>query len=151
VRVTFVLPSYEPRPSGGFKVVYEYANRLAERGHAVTLVHPWTGAGPRGSVSARARRSRFYAQARRGVAWFEFRPGVTYSLVRTLDPDALPDGDALLATGWRTAGIVASAEETKGTGFYLVQSYETWDGPKEEVDSTFRLPLHKVVVAGSRR
>ena len=39
VRVTFVLPGAGSVPVGGFKVVYEYANRLSERGHTVTVVH----------------------------------------------------------------------------------------------------------------
>src|SRR5262245_50724866 len=40
VKITFVLPMYLNSPSGGFKVVYEYANRLQERGHKVSVVHP---------------------------------------------------------------------------------------------------------------
>src|SRR5690625_6129378 len=40
MRITFLLPTFAPRPSGGFRVVYEYANRLVERGHEVTVVHP---------------------------------------------------------------------------------------------------------------
>ena len=42
MRITFVLPMYLNSPSGGFKVVYEYANRLAALGHRVSVVHPRT-------------------------------------------------------------------------------------------------------------
>jgi glycosyltransferase involved in cell wall biosynthesis len=29
----------------------------------------------------------------------------------------------------------------------LIQHYEVWDGPEAEVDATWRLPLHKIVIA----
>ena len=35
----------------------------------------------------------------------------------------------------------------KGVKFYLIQHYETYCGPKERVDATWRAPLHKVVIA----
>jgi glycosyltransferase involved in cell wall biosynthesis len=144
MRVTFVLPSYEPRPNGGFKVVYEYANRLAARGHAVGVVHPWTGPGPRGALAGRLKRLRFYPRARRGVSWFRLAPEVDFRLVPSLEPEAFPESDAFVATGWRTAEPVSRAA---GAGFYLIQSYETWDGPEPEVEATWRLPLQKLVIA----
>jgi glycosyltransferase involved in cell wall biosynthesis len=144
MRVTFVLPSYEPRPNGGFKVVYEHANRLTARGHSVTLVHPWTAPGPRGSLGGRLKRLRFYLRARRGVPWFRLAPQVDFRLVRRLEPEGFPESDAMVATGWRTAEPVSQA---RGAGFYLIQSFETWDGPEHEVEATWKLPLHKLVIA----
>src|SRR5437588_7005208 len=40
MRINFLLPGYAWRPSGGFRVVYQHANRLAARGHLVTVIHP---------------------------------------------------------------------------------------------------------------
>jgi glycosyltransferase involved in cell wall biosynthesis len=34
-----------------------------------------------------------------------------------------------------------------GRGCYLIQSYETWSGPKSRVDRTFRLPLRRAAIA----
>jgi glycosyltransferase involved in cell wall biosynthesis len=146
VRVAFVLPSYEPRPNGGFKIAYEYASRLARKGHAVEVVHPWAGPG-RPSLLGRLKRFRSYPRARRGVPWFRFDPAVEYRLVRRLDPSAVPEADALVATAWHTAGAVAAAAPKRGTGFYLIQNYETFDGAPADVLATWRLPLHKIVIA----
>ncbi|MDX2041805.1 MAG: glycosyltransferase family 4 protein [Acidobacteriota bacterium] len=52
MKITFVLPMYLNSPSGGFKVVYEYANRLAALGHQVAVVHPRTIAPQSGLVEA---------------------------------------------------------------------------------------------------
>lgn len=40
MKITFVLVSSGQNPVGGFKIVYEYANCLAARGHNVTIIHP---------------------------------------------------------------------------------------------------------------
>jgi hypothetical protein len=40
MRITFILPGFIDAPMGGVKVVVEYANRLAGRGHRVTLIYP---------------------------------------------------------------------------------------------------------------
>src|SRR5205823_5757979 len=35
----------------------------------------------------------------------------------------------------------------KGEKFYLIQGYETWMGPKDLVDQTWRAPINKVVIS----
>ena len=37
--ITFILPRTGETPIGGFKVVYEYANRLVEDGYTVNIVY----------------------------------------------------------------------------------------------------------------
>ena len=39
-RIAFLLPRSGVTPIGGYKVVYEYANRLAADGYEVELVYP---------------------------------------------------------------------------------------------------------------
>jgi len=39
MKITFVMPGYSLKPVGGIKVVYDYANQLASRGHEVTVLH----------------------------------------------------------------------------------------------------------------
>lgn len=38
-RVVFLFPHPTAGPTGGYKVVYEYANRLAEEGYQVRIVY----------------------------------------------------------------------------------------------------------------
>ena len=40
MKITFILPGFPHRPSGGSKIVYEIANQLVKRGHQVYIVHP---------------------------------------------------------------------------------------------------------------
>lgn len=53
----------------------------------------------------------------------------------------------LVATGWRTAAPVASPAAQAARKYYLIQHHEIWDGPADEVNATWRLPLHKIVIA----
>lgn len=39
-KIIILLPCLAWSPVGGFKVVYEYANRLVAVGHEVTIVYP---------------------------------------------------------------------------------------------------------------
>jgi glycosyltransferase involved in cell wall biosynthesis len=149
MRIAFLLPGQSRRPAGGFKVVYEYANRLTRRGHTVSVVHPWDCAPP-GSLRARleARIGTMRLRARgRGIApWFEFDSRVELRTAIYPAASKMPSCDALVATAWHTAPWVADAA-AEGRGYYLIQGYETWDGEVERVRETWRLPLRKVVIS----
>lgn len=154
MRIAFVLPGYPWGPIGGFRVVYEYANRLVAKGHEVAIVHPRhlgnVSPPPAGSLYRRLRR-----EGAKLRDW-AFRPSVHWQpvdgRVRMLyvsDPDAskVPDGDVVFATTWHTAEYVLGYPKSKGLRFYLIQAYETWWGPKDRVEAAWRAPLYKVVIA----
>ena len=151
MRITFVLPNFPEVPIGGYRVVYEYANRLASRGHRVSVVHP-----RRLALSSPKNPYRRVRRRARGILDRLFPPGVDWQpidrrvsmlYVPDLRPRHVPDGDAVFATAWQTADHVLGFPCSKGVKFYLIQHYETWAGSKEQVDATWRAPLHKVVIA----
>ena len=161
MRITFILPMFLESPSGGFKVVYEYANRLQRRGHRVTLVHPRNlGLRPAHLVSGRENlidrlKRRLWAprlQLRHWrhaglVPWFSLDRGIDVRLTPDLDERWIPDGDIIVATAFQTARAVSGYGDRKGRGYYLIQSFEDWMGKAEEVRATWRLPLQKIVVS----
>ena len=60
----------------------------------------------------------------------------------------LPDGDALIATAWQSAGSVAEARARCGAQLYLVQHYESlYYGDAARVDETYHLSLKKIVIS----
>lgn len=153
MKIAFVLSGFPRVPVGGFSVVYEYASRLAARGHDVALIHPraWMSHGLPGRIRSAARahaRSALSPLPRDGrPAWTTLQRSVDSRIVASVSAATVPDGDAVVATAWETAPVVAQLPASKGTKFQLVQHYETWAGPKALVDSTWRLPLHKIVIA----
>lgn len=154
MRITFVLPGSGQKPAGGYKVVYEYANGLVQRGHDVAVIHPAYLMADKPVSSFRAIRSTIsrYVKQRfsggwRPSAWFAVHPRVRLLWVPSLSPRFIPEADAIVATLWATAEHVACYEPVKGRKHYLIQHLETWAGPKERVMATWSLPLQKIVIA----
>lgn len=151
MRITLVLSSFPLQPVGGFRVVYEYANRLAGRGHDVSVVHP------RGLVAFPPKN--VYRWLRRTAArcvdlcfpprvdWQPIDARVRMLYVPDLRPCWMPPGDAIFATFWHTAELIMEYPDTKGEKFYLIQDFEPWIGPKDRLEATWRLPLKKVAVS----
>lgn len=152
--VTFLQPGFGTYPIGGFKVTYEYANGLADRGWRVRIVHPCILSHEeiemtRASFFLRTRRWLGYQRRRvtgsyRPDRWFNARPNVELLCAKTLDARHLPPSDAWVATYWYTAKWAATYP---GTHLYLIQHLETWCGPEADVMSTWKLPLRKVVIS----
>ena len=135
MRIAFLAPHV--RIAGGVRAILTYADRLAGRGHAVSILVPG------GS------RWRAWRRNRRPAApdWMPaLRARITW--VQDWDPARLPDGDALVATAWQTAEAVAAAPGRCGAKAYLVQHYESlYHGEAERVDATYRLPLRKICIS----
>jgi len=147
MRINFILPFKSL--SGGIKVVLEYANRLSERGHQVTVVYPILPfrLHDRLLKAAYWRAHGFLANLVRGnrIDWFALRAelrGVPLIIDRFI-----PDADAVVATSWPTAYSVAALEKSKGQKFYFIQGYEIWQGLSAKVDQSYCLPLRQIVIA----
>ena len=135
MRITFLSPHL--RIAGGVRALLTHADRLAGRGHEVTVVVP-----ARGRVAA-WRRNRAAAP----LSWMpDLRAGIRW--VPDWTPSELPDADALIATAWQSAGPAAAAPARCGRKFYFVQHYESlYHGSPAEVDATYRLPLRKIAIS----
>jgi len=153
MRITFLMPGYMWGPSGGYRVIYEYANRLVGRGHSVSVVHPRRLKFlPALNLPLRERLRR----AKVGlinlfstpvIDWQPIDKKVDLLFVSNSGQRYLPDADVLFATAWQTVPSVLRASQAKGEKFYLIQGYETWMGPKDLVDQTWLAPINKVVIA----
>jgi len=154
LKITFILPYFTRKPVGGYKVVYEYANRLSLRGHEVRIVHPYIMPNRyRWFPTYRRNFRRHLGEIRdiilkpTSIPWHEINSDVEMLFPPVLDWRSIPDGDAIIATAWNTAEFVEECPPSKGQKFYLIQHYETWAGPKNRVDATWKSDLHKIVIS----
>lgn len=150
-RITFVLPGASGDPTGGARIVYEYANRLSRKGHRVCVVHaPVNRVDPDWKMLCKAfvrYPQRFLDRSFRPDPWFPVDPDVKMRWVPTLSARFIPDADLVIATAWKTAEWVATYPKEKGRKFYFIQDYETWNAPAVRVDATWKLPMTKIVIA----
>jgi glycosyltransferase involved in cell wall biosynthesis len=125
------------RIAGGVRAILMYADRLAAGGHEITLVVPAGGRAAAWWRNARGRAPEWVPGLRARIRW-----------VARWSAPALPEGDAIVATAWQSAPLVAAAPARCGARFYLVQHYESlYHGDPAAVDSTYRLPLTKIVIS----
>jgi len=135
LKISFLAPHI--RIAGGIRAILTYADRLAGRGHEVSVIVP-----AKSDVTSWWRN-----RARRGPDWMpDFRARVRW--VPSWEAAHLPDGDAVVATAWQSAPAVAEAPARCGGKFYLIQHYESlYHGDPPRVDETYRLPLRKIVIS----
>ncbi|MCI0546462.1 MAG: glycosyltransferase family 4 protein [Candidatus Rokubacteria bacterium] len=157
MRITILCPHL--RIAGGVRAILTYADRLGRGGHAVTLIVP----APRGRRSWWGRRPAVgAARAPAGtdppaqtdppprIGPPPWMPELRARITRTdgWRGEALPDGDAVLATSWQSADAVAAAPARCGRKLYLIQHYESlYHGDPARVDATYRLPLRQIVIS----
>lgn len=157
LRITLVIPFIAL--TGGIKATMEYANRLQARGHRVTVIYPQEVPYRQPMEGERLnlhwglvrfkREGRYWlarALGRSEVDWFDLRARLVR--VPSLLAKFIPQGDVIMAVDWRTAEWVRGYSLAKGVKFFLIQHYETWSGPRDRVDATWRTPvLAKIVVS----
>lgn len=153
--VTFVLPNAGVTPIGGFKVVYEYANRLSKRGHQITIVHTAFERIDTPPSEWPRRAMCYFLHGLKGsygpARWFKVDARVALLWAPTLNARFIPDADAIVATTWETAEWVAGYPATKGKKYYFVQEYERYASAsgdtKARMEKTYRLGLRMTYIS----
>ena len=147
MKFNFILPAPATKPSGGTKIMYEYANNLAFRGHEVTVIH---------GIKQRYKQLKsplWYKElqfALKGAAypkWFKFDKSVRSKIVSEIKDKYIPDADFTISTWWSTAYDVAELSESKGRKVNLIQGYEIWDGHVDLVHASYRLPMQHITIS----
>jgi len=150
--ITFVLGASGKLPSGGLKIIYEYANRLSTKGWRVNVIHP--------KILCLTRRSffkyiRFYCAYFYGLvfklylpaSWFKIGPDVRMKWVPDLHEKFIPAADYIVACPVESASFVNSYPASKGNKYYLIQHFEDWTMKKEDIETTWKFPMKKIVVS----
>jgi glycosyltransferase involved in cell wall biosynthesis len=149
MRITFIAPTVSL--GGGTRVMAIYALHLMRRGHSVRVISP--------PAQRPALASRFKSWLK-GDGWPRLQTPATSHLAgtnvvhqildrwRPVTDNDVPNGDIIVATWWETAEWVYACSPNKGAKVYFIQHHEVF--PYLAVDrskATYRLPMHKIVVA----
>ena len=133
-------------------IIFQYANRLVDRGHDVILYTP--------VIPFNLHKNR--------LKWYFLKHQIKYSLNwLTAGKNKLPeniypykfrikfvpvmhnmfvrDADASVATSWPTSYPVYHFNSSKGRKYYLIQDYEIWNANVKLVDKSYTLPLKRIV------
>ena len=140
MKICFLLPGSSPVPTGGTKNIYEHANRLAAKGHSVTIVHAayvTRQCGVQGVLRAVASYflNRIGLMQWRPDSWFQIDPQVDLQWAFSLAPGSVSDGDAVVATSWQVAEWVQEYPSSKGRRFYFAMDFERFMEASPELRS----------------
>jgi glycosyltransferase involved in cell wall biosynthesis len=150
MRVTFVLAHADL--SGGVRVVSIYADRLRKRGHEVVVVsRPKRQPTIKERLRSWIKGSPLPWDARQTPKTHFDGSDIDHRVIdspRPIEAKDLPDADVVIATWWETAEWVNRLPASKGAKAYFIQHHEVHAGlPIERVEATWRLPMHKIVIA----
>ncbi len=150
MKITFVMCSGFSL-SGGDRVIAIYAKQLQQRGHEVFMIsRPLAKPSWKEQIRSVLKGKGWIKTPQNQSSHFETF-GVRCKLLdraRPIVDSDLPDADVVIATWWETADWVAKLSPSKGAKVYFVQHHEVFDYlPQEQAAASYRLPLHKIVVA----
>ncbi len=151
MKINFIVP--EISRTGGMRIIFEYANRLTERGHNVILYSPnipfnsYRGMIKPYYIKYRLRYAaeRLFKEIKLPDNIFKRNFDINYRWV--LNDLTIRDADVTVATSWTSSFVVNKLKHSKGKKFYLIQDYEVWNSNTEYADLSYKLPLNRITVS----
>lgn len=150
--LTFIFPHIATGPTGGYKVVYEYANRLANDGVEVHIVYSgsiyWSRKPLRFKLSNIVRYVQTLLRGYSARRWFPLDRRVKEHLTFSMNYRHIPKTDIYVATSPYTADYLNDYPIHTANKFYFIQGKEDWGpGLNAILEKTYQMQLQKIVVA----
>lgn len=153
--ICFVLPGFSYKAIGGYKIVYEYANRLTEFGYNITIFYPLFYFINKKSESLIhiIKKTLGYIPFKifglYKVRWFRLNKKIREKFYFSYNREKLLKYDVLIATHISTAFALHNLhlDEVK-ICIYLIQDFEKWGIYSEtDVFESYRFPMKKICIA----
>ena len=145
--ISFLLHSGIRKPSGGVKIILDYANALADKGHKVYIIQPCFLSKGATSFFNSVRRFLYYSVTKKyKPSWFDFHKNVFPKLVWSLKEKNIPVSDVCIATYVETSFWLYTYKFCKRK-FYFIQDFENWNVSDSRVYESYKLDMKKIVVS----
>lgn len=147
MKICFVLPKFTRQPIGGYKIVFEYANRLCGEGHQIDIIFLNEDALMQFKIPGFVRKIVANILTKRHPQWFPLNKKI--NKLSSLNKHYLKrenDYDVVFATGVQTTELVHNYFE-KAHKIYLIQGYENWGISEEKLWETYNYGFTNVVVS----
>ena len=148
--ICFVISGISRVPIGGFKIIYEYANRFVLKGHKVTILYT-------GRLFF-ARNERFYLLKR----FLKFFPVKIFRIYKTKwfplhnvsekfcwlpKKITLKMYDSLIATNVDSAYFLKEIISPEQDALYFIQDFENWGIPESKVFNSYNFGFKNIAIA----
>ena len=146
MKICFVLPRFSRRPIGGYKIVFEYANRLSQAGYNVFLLFLNENTFVEFKIPKCLNKLCSNVMTQLEPTWFPLHKSIKKISGIETAQKKLINIDICIATGAETVEVCESLFTT-AKKFYLIQGLETWVMTEEELYRTFNAGFTNIVVS----
>ena len=120
--IQFILPVVSlDKVVGGYRVHYEYANRLALLGHHVSIVHMFSAQDEVGYSKVGGSSPQ---ELKEQIAWFSFAPAVR--VYEIIEETKLAPCDVRILTAWQTGEKFGDSKDGATLTAQIAYDYEFW-------------------------
>lgn len=149
MKVSFVINEPIQSASGGYKVVYTYANEMARKGIEVKIYYHCRKdvllSNYKLPIGIKLMIARGLSAI--GPKWFELDKKVGRKIITNICNNQIEDADIIIATAADAAKDVYALDKRKGKKLYFIQGYEDWVMPVDELIATYKYDMRKIVVS----
>lgn len=149
--ISFLMPGSGKYPSGGYKVIYEQANRLSETGYDVYIVYPVhvfiRKLTVRNILGIVKRYLKGFIGAQFKVHWFDLNKDIHEVKVFSLKYHSVPKTEYYCATSLETSYYLNDYKIPCRNKLYYIQGYETWNVPEPYTTDSYKFDMKKIAIA----
>lgn len=153
--ISFLFPCYSSHAIGGYKVIYEQANRLSEIGWKVFCIYPVICEIKKKTLKEQLgdikRFILYYFGGRHEnmeINWFKINKEISHMLVFNLKQRNVPKTAFYCATALKTSYFLETYAVPEKNKLYYIQGFEAWGNHKEEdVYISYKFPMRKITIA----
>lgn len=152
MKISIVMRFHDDTASGGRKIIYEYANYLAEKGHNVEITFladtPYKQR-KFNFVKHAVRLAEFFRRksSQKSLTWFDLNASIRLNANYSLKKNTFKNRDIIIATDFGIALNVSRKVEELEKIIYFIQADEKLFSEKKIVDAAWELPIQKIVVS----
>lgn len=150
--ISFLFPHPAQGPTGGYKVVYEYANRFVKDGWQVHIVYSgsiyWKRKSLWHKLTNIVRQIQSHLKGYSCRRWFDLDARVKEHMTLSLNYRHVPKTDIYVATSPYTAYYLNEYPIAPKYKFYLIQDKENWGpGLRSILVDTYHYPMQKITIS----
>lgn len=145
-KIGFVLPGPKYRPTGGYKIIFDYANYLAANGYEIVILYDCRYFLNRFHIKPKFVKSIIAKSFLKKTHWIKLEPNITSHIIfseKAIDTLGL---DLVFASAVRTTELVRLVGHNVRKG-YLIQGFENWDIEDKVVYDSYNLDFYNITVA----
>lgn len=146
------MPREGSWPSGGLRVILEYANRLSRHSREVELIYPMFRINETFDCIHHFIYLIEYALIKlsgkfKPAGWFKLSPGIRNKFVWRLENHHYDKNAIYIATAIHTAYSLDRYRIPETNKIYFIQDFENWDFTDRDVIRSYHLKMRKIVIS----